>query len=84
MSESDETPVETGPEMNVLRDAGGTILRLEWVKSGLYFAFNGDEIQPAIDSMTAALHGAEVAATEAATTIELFKSNDDDSPSITV
>lgn len=64
------------PELTVLRDMTGEVVRMEWTKGRMYFAFNGDEVQPAIDAMTAAL--ASSAAGGGA--IALFKNPHADSP----
>lgn len=74
----DEEP--TGPEMTVLRDMSGAVLRIEWTKGQMYFAFNGDEIQPAIDSMAQALVSLAERASQDAVAIELFKTATDAAP----
>lgn len=77
---SEEEPTRSGPEMNVLRDAGGNILRLEWTKGGMYFSFNGDEVQPAIDAMTQALVSLGTRGGDDAVAITLFKTAVDAAP----
>jgi len=80
MSDEDQ-PTPDGPELSVLRDMDGNVLRMEWTKGDMYFAFNGDEVQGAIDAMTVGLVSLTIeVAGQDTPAIALYKSAADASP----
>lgn len=68
------------PELTVIRDMHGNVLRMEWTKGEMYFSFNGDEVQGAIDAMTSAFNSIGDTPANTTVAISLFKTAFDAAP----